>query len=163
MHHLRKTVCLIAFLLVAITLPARADSLASGHAAFARGDYIRAFTLLIPYAQRENARAQAMVGFMYENGLGAPQSYDAAINFYCRSAEHGDPTGQYLLGLLYDKGHGVDRNEVLAYKWLNLAAAGAPIHERENYLKIRNAVASKMSLNQIVAGQRLALIWQPSR
>ena len=80
---------------------------------------------------------------MYENGLGAPQAYDAAVELYIRAAERGDPSAQYLLGLMYDKGHGVNRNEVLAYKWLNLAAASAPIRDRENYLKLRNAVASK--------------------
>ncbi len=102
-----------------------------------------------------------MLGFMYENGLGAPQAYDAAVELYSRAAERGDPSAQYLLGLMYDKGHGVDRDEVLAYKWLSLAAASAPIRDRENYLKLRNAVASKMSLNQVVEGQWLALNWQP--
>jgi TPR repeat protein len=97
---------------------------------------------------------------MYENGLGAPQAYDIAFELYVGAAERGDPTGQYLLGLLYDKGHGAERDDVLAYKWLDLAAAAAPVRERENYLRIRNAVASKMSLNQIVEGQRLALNWR---
>ncbi|MGC2044473.1 MAG: SEL1-like repeat protein, partial [Pseudolabrys sp.] len=31
-----------------------------------------------------------------------------------------------MLGLMYDKGHGVMKNDVLAYKWFNLAAAHAP-------------------------------------
>jgi len=38
---------------------------------------------------------------------------------------------QYLLGLMYDKGHGVPRSDVLAYKWLNLAAAHAQPGIRE--------------------------------
>lgn len=146
---------------VAAALPAKGDSLRQGKEAFSHGDYIRAARLLAPPARRGNPRAQAMLGFMYENGLGAPQAYDAAVELYIRAAERGDPSAQYLLGLMYDKGHGVNRNEVLAYKWLNLAAASAPIRDRENYLKLRNAVASKMSLNQVVEGQWLALNWQP--
>jgi hypothetical protein len=141
--------------------PARSDGLVQGKAAFARGSYIEAARLIGPLAQRGNPRAQAMLGFMYENGLGTPQAYDVAAELYIGAAERGEPTAQYLLGLLYDKGHGVQRNEVLSYKWLNLAAAGAPARDRPNYLNIRNAVASKMSLSQVVEGQRLALNWQP--
>ena len=146
---------------MAAASPARSDSLQQGRAAFSRGDYVKAARLLTPLARRRNPRAQAMLGFMYENGLGAPQAYDVAVELYAGAAECGDPSGQYLLGLMYDKGHGVDRDDVLAYKWLNLAAAAAPIRDRENYLKIRNAVASKMSLNQVVEGQWLALNWRP--
>jgi uncharacterized protein len=145
---------------VAAAWPAKSDSLQQGKAAFARGNYIRAARLLAPFARKGHPRAQAMLGFMYENGLGAPQAYDVAVELYAGAAERGDPSGQYLLGLMYDKGHGVDRNDVLAYKWLNLAAAAAPARDRENYLKIRNAVASKMSLDQVVEGQWLALNWQ---
>jgi hypothetical protein len=148
---------------VAAALPAKSDPLGQGRAAFARGNYIEAATLLTPYARRGNPRAQAMLGFMYENGLGAPQAYSVAMELYTEAAERGDPTAQYFLGLMYDKGHGVERNEVLAYKWLNLAAGGAPARDRQNYLKLRNAVASKMSLNQVVQGQWLALNWQPRR
>jgi len=54
----------------------------------------------------------------------------------------------------------VGRDVVLAYKWLNLAAASAPVRDRENYLKVRNAVASKMSLDQIAQGQWLAVNWR---
>lgn len=143
--------------------PARSDTLTLGKAAFSRGNYLQAARFLAPLARHGNPRAQAMLGFMYENGLGAPQAYDIAVDLYINSAERGDPSGQYLLGLMYDKGHGVNRNDVLAYKWLNLAAAAAPPGDRENYLKIRNAVASKMSLNQVVEGQWLALDWRPKR
>jgi TPR repeat protein len=141
--------------------PAKADSLNQGRAAFSRGNYVLAARLLAPLARRGNPRAQAMFGFLYENGLGAPQAYDVAFELYAGAAERGDPTGQYLLGLMYDKGHGVDQDDVLAYKWLNLAAAAAPVREREQYLRIRNAVASKMSLDQVLEGQRLALDWRP--
>ena len=145
---------------VATALPANGSSLSQGKAAFSRGNYALAAQLLAPLARRGNPRAQAMLGFMYENGLGAPQAYDVAAELYAGAAERGDPSGQYLLGLMYDKGHGVDQDDVLAYKWLNLAAAAAPIPDREHYPRIRNAVASKMSLNQIAEGQWLALNWR---
>lgn len=147
-----------AFLLAA-TPPTYANTLAAGSAAFARGDYNRAAQLLLPLAESGNARAQAMVGFMYTTGQGLPQAYDAAGYWYRLSAEQGDITAQYLLGLAYDKGQGVPLDEVAAYKWLNLAAAHAPKRLRDNFARLRNAVASKMSRGQIAAGQWHALRW----
>ena len=59
--------------------------------------------------------------------------------------------------------HGVPQDFILAYKWLNLAAARASKREREYFVRLRNAVASKMSTDQIVVGQRLALLWAPGQ
>lgn len=139
--------------------PARADTLGAGSAALSRSDYNRAARLLLPLAERGNARAQAIIGFMYATGQGFPQAYDAAGYWYRMAAEQGDTTAQYLLGLAYDKGQGVPQDDVAAYKWLNLAAANAPKRSRENFAKLRNAVASKMSRGQIAAGQWHALRW----
>jgi hypothetical protein len=35
--------------------------------------------------------------------------------------------------------------------------------DRDYFLRLRNAVASKMSPSQIHEGQRLALVWAPGR
>jgi len=142
---------------------AHADPLARASTAYARGDYVLAVNTLTPLALRGNPNAQALLGFMYENGYGAPQAYDAAADLYVQAAIGGNPFGQCMLGLMYDKGHGVRQDFVLAYKWLNLAAARAPKRQRDYFLRLRNAVASKMSPAQISEGQRLALLWAPGR
>ena len=145
-----------------LSLPAaRADAVASANAAYARGDFIGAVKLLTPLALHGNARAQAFLGFMYQNGYGAPQAYAAAADFYVQAAVSGNPFGQAMLGLMYDKGHGVPQDFVLAYKWLNLAASRAPRRDRDYFLRLRNAVASKMSPAQIAQGQYFALCWVP--
>ena len=143
--------------------PAHADGVGRATNAYARGDYIGAVNTLRPLALRGNARAQALLGFLYENGFGVPQAYDAAADLYQSAAGQGDVFAQARLGLIYDKGHGVPQNAILSYKWLDLAAAHATKRERDYYLRLRNAVASKMSSIQIVEGQRLALIWAPGR
>ena len=104
-----------------------------------------------------------MLGFMYEHGFGVPQAYAAAADLYYRGAVQGDPFAQAQLGLIYDKGHGVPTDFVLAYKWLNLAAARAGGRQRDAYLRFRDAVASKLSTYEIIAGQRFALGWVPDR
>lgn len=114
-------------------------------------------------AERGDAHAQAILGFMYANGRGVPQSYDVAVDWYVQSAEQGDPTGQYLLGLMYDKGFGVTPNIILAHKWLNLAAAHAPRQNRDNLLRLRDAVASKMTRAQLDLAQQLAVDFVPIR
>ena len=159
MYRSIRLVACATVMLLAATISSYADSLASGNAAFARGDYVRAARVLSPLAERGNARAQAMLGFMYATGQGVPQSYDAAGYWYRLSAEQGDVTAQYLLGLAYDKGQGVPLDEVAAYKWLNLAASRAPKRTRDDFARLRNAVASKMSRGQIAAGQWHAVRW----
>jgi uncharacterized protein len=148
---------------VSASRPASADSLATATAAYNRGDYARAANLLTPLALRGNAKAQAMLGFMFEHGFGEPQAYVAAVDLYRQAAISGDAFAQCMLGLMYDKGYGVDEDFVLAYKWINLAVAGASPRQRDYYRRLRDAVRSKMSNEQIAEGQRLALAWAPGR
>jgi uncharacterized protein len=129
---------------------------ASRHHAAARGSDEAAVQRIGARAERGDPHAQAMLGFMYANGRGVPQSYDLAVDWYLRSAEQGDPDGQYLLGLMYDKGFGVNINVVLAHKWLILAAAHAPLQNRDNFLRMRDAVGSKMTPAQLDLAQKLA-------
>jgi TPR repeat protein len=158
----RLSAILLALMIGATATPiAYADALSRGTAAYARADYNRAVRELSPLAQRGNARALGLLGFMYEHGFGAPQAYNAAAELYAQGAVQGNPFAQAMLGLMYDKGHGVPQNVILAYKWLNLAAAGASGRQRDVYLRLRDAVATKMSAGQIVEGQQLALDWRP--
>jgi uncharacterized protein len=140
---------------------AEAASVLAGRAPVNRGDDVVAARRIIPLAQRGDGYAQAMLGFMYANGRGVPQSYDVAVDWYLQAAEQGDPTGQYLLGLMYDKGFGVTQNVILAYKWLNLAEAHAPRQNREYFLRLRDAVATKMTRAQLDVGQQLAVDFVP--
>jgi TPR repeat protein len=64
-----------------------------------------------------------------------------------------------LLGLLYDRGQGVPLDYVEAHKWLNLAAARAGRDDRDYYVRMRNAVASKLTRAQIYEAQRRARDW----
>jgi len=146
-------------LLVAAGEPAKADALASGLAAYRRGDYVAAAARLSPLAERGVPRAQAILGYLYQYGRGVPQNYVLAAHWYECAAEQGDPAAQYQLGLMFDKGHGVPRSSVIAYKWLNLAAAHATRGERDYYTRVRDAVASKLNNAQKAEGQARAYDW----
>jgi len=71
-------------------------------------------------------------------------------------------TAQYLLGLMYEMGLGIERSDTLAYTWLNLAAAHAPLPAKEYYTRIRNTIAAKLTAVQIANAQWLALRFIPS-
>lgn len=118
---------------------------------------------IVRSAEQGNARAQAVLGFMYEFGRRVPQDYILAAKWYVRAAEQGEPHGQHFLGLLYDKGQGVPEDSVESYKWLNLAAARAGPRDRDYYIRMRNAIASKMDRYMIAEGQRRARAWRPVR
>jgi TPR repeat protein len=156
-------VALGAIALVEIVSPASAAPVSTGATAYSWGDYFRAARSIRLSAQHGNARAQTLLGFMYENGRGVPQNYVLAAKWYGRAAEQGDPAAQYLLGLMYDKGRGVPQDDVLAHMWLVLAAARATERDRDNYARIRDAVASKMTRAQVAQAQWLAYDWAPRR
>lgn len=154
----RAALLAISLLGLGAMQPAGASGLTRGTNAYARGDFVRAARELSPLARRGNARAQAMLGFMYEHGFGVPQAYEPAADLYMRAAQRGDPFAQCALGLLYDKGHGVPESVELAYMWLSRATAHAPRRQRDYYQRLRDAVASKMTPGQIREGQRLSLM-----
>jgi TPR repeat protein len=161
----RETSTALAALLILATAatPAWPSALSDGVVAFHRSDYATAFRKLKPLAERGQAEAQALLGYMYQHGTGVPQDQVIAAHWYSSAAEQGHVGAQYQLGLLYDKGHGVPQSAVIAYKWLNLAAARAQPRERDYYMRIRDAVASKLDAVQLEQGQWLAASWAPKR
>ena len=50
------------------------------------------------------------------------QSYAEAAKWYRKAAEQGDADAQFLLGVMYHEGHGVERSDAEAAKWWRRAA-----------------------------------------
>jgi TPR repeat protein len=157
---IRRIALAALFFVVVAAGPALADPLQAGIAAYNAEDYASAAKLLLPLAEQGNAKAQTYVGFMYASGRGLPQDYIAAARWYRSAAEHAVPVAQFMLGLAYDKGQGVPQDYILAYAWLNLAVTRAGPAERRTWTLIRDAVLSKLTLNERTEAQRLAVEWQ---
>jgi uncharacterized protein len=159
-----KRMILGALVLALVSVgPAIARPLQAGVAAYNARDYATAARIFLPLAERGDARAQTYIGFMYANGRGLALSYVQAARWFNLASEQGIPTAQFMLGLMFDKGHGVPQDYVLAYKWINLAVARATPRERQYWIRIRDAVGSKLTLDQITLGQRWAVEWQAER
>src|SRR5215813_1728568 len=90
-------------------------------------------------------RARSYVGYMYATGRGFPQNYNVAAYWYFRADNQGETTAQYQLGLLYDKVDGVQQDYIKAHMWLDLAAVRAPPKSRDFCVRLRVALAFKMS------------------
>jgi uncharacterized protein len=141
---------------------ANADALSASKRAFARHDYVRAASLLLLEAERGSPVAQTYLGYMYQYGLGVPRDYVLAASWLHQAAEQGEPTGQFLLGLLFDKGYGVPQDWVEAEVWLDLAASQASGTRQQDYwARVRDAVAQKLTLDQLAEAQRRASAWAP--
>lgn len=118
---------LVGGLVVGQTAPAWAD-LASGQAAYLRGDYGVAWSELKPLADQGIAEAQYQVGVMYDHGQSVERSYRTAAQWYERAAEQGHSGAQFNLGFMYYNGSGEEDDPVVqnfaeAAGWLTRAAA----------------------------------------
>jgi hypothetical protein len=160
-HAARRLAFALTLTALCFACSAKADALSAGKRAFARHDYVRAASLLVVEAERGSPVAQAYLGYMYQYGLGVPQDYVLATSWLHQAAEQGEPTGQFLLGLLFDKGYGVPQDWVQAEVWLSLAAAHAGAKQQDYFGRVRDAVAQKLTLNQLADAQRRASAWAP--
>jgi TPR repeat protein len=156
-----RTVAILFLFLLALFAGAPAHSVAQE--SLARAASYLASARVIRLARLGNVRAQAQLGLMYARGLGVPQSYVEAAKWYYRAADRGDGRAQLELGLMYNKGQGVPRDLVLSHMWLNLSASHAVGDNRDYAVRLRDALASKMTERQLLAAQHLAQSWYRSR
>lgn len=121
-----RTIMISLLLALGLTLssisPATAGPEEDGRAAYEAGDYVLALQLFEQVAKQGNATAQAMVGYMYDNGLGVSQDDVKAVRWYRLAAEQGNAYAQNSLGYIYDNGQGVPLDRAEAVKWYRLAA-----------------------------------------
>ncbi|MEA2936081.1 MAG: uncharacterized protein QOD74_2727 [Variibacter sp.] len=118
---------------------------------------------LIEVAELGDAKAQARLGWMYLMGRDVPQHNQLAARWYRLSAAQGYGPAQFALGLLYNRGRGVPQDLVLSYIWLNLAAAQARGEDRDFKVRIREAVASKMTVDQLEMAQQMTVDFHAGR
>jgi TPR repeat protein len=102
--------------------PAVAGDFEDGVAAYQRKDYATTLAKFRSAAQQGNAAAQALVGMMYNEGLGIAQDYKEAERWYRLAAQQGYADAQYNLGVMYKDGQGVAQDYKEAVRWWRMAA-----------------------------------------
>jgi uncharacterized protein len=131
---------------------AQSAPLDDAHAAYIRGDFSAALTLLQPLADQGNAEAQYYVGSMYATGRGLPQSYAEAARWIRRSAEQGFAQAQYELGVMYRDGLGVARDDAETVRWYRRAAEQGFIYAQYN-LGLRYASGQGITRDDVAAAE----------
>ena len=71
------------------------------------------------------------------------------------AADQGFAQAQYNLGGMYARGFGVPADDVLAYMWVNLAAAQGILNSRQS----RDLFAERMTREEIAEAQRMSREW----
>lgn len=117
-----KVLLLITSFLFQTVTFSQQDRFESGLASKDRGHYATALRAWLPMAESGNPEAQNNVGYMYEEGLGVPQNYLMAMNWYRQAAENDLAQAQHNMGMLYHNGYGVAENLTEAFRWFSMAA-----------------------------------------
>jgi TPR repeat protein len=156
---LGAAILLLASLKVIDLLPSRSGPFEEATAAWTRQDYSTAFQLLRPLAERGDVRAQYLIGFEYEGGMGVSQDNIEAAKWYRRAADTGHDIAQWHIGIMYWDGRGLSRDLVSAYMWLDLAAMRGHLAAAMD----RDRLAGSMSAAQIAEARGLARKWKPNK
>ena len=104
-----------------------------------------------------HADAQVNLGILFVYGRGVPQDYKMAVYWLRLSANQGNDLAQRKFGLMYERGDGVPQDYVQAYMWYNLGTANGA----KPGAVLRDALAKRMTPDQIAEAQQLAREWKP--
>ena len=102
-------------------VPARADG-AAGLGYFRNGQFSEAFQAWRTEAERGDAASALYLGVLYDTGIGVPQDYAQALDWYKRGGASGNPTAMFNAAVMYDVGRGTEPNPAAAIDWYGRAA-----------------------------------------
>jgi TPR repeat protein len=128
-----------------------------GNDAFNRGDFAAAAKQFRLVAVQGDARGQAGLCTLYEDGSGVSQDYTEAVKWCRLAAAQGNWAAQIDLCRLYIHGKGIPQDYVRAHMWCNLASAlpGSESNSR-SASGLRDALSTHMTPEQIAEAQKLA-------
>jgi uncharacterized protein len=183
-NHLLR--CALAFSFISV-IPTLAD-LEAGKRAYEQRDYTTALRELKLLAEQGNAKAQALLGLMYNLGRGVPLDVDQARKWFKAAADQGNAEGQCRLGSLYlktDTAQGLrlltlsaeqgfaDAYLMLGLAYMNLKDAPLDLVQADMWLQLAAAggdpLAAKQSAraegqmtpDQVAKARSMAAAWKP--
>ncbi|WP_316977795.1 hypothetical protein [Shumkonia mesophila] len=111
--------------------------------------------------------AEFALARFYYYGRGVPADAGEALSWYKKAADDGHPAAQHVLGTIYENGWNVEADPVEAYKWFTLAIPNRhramAIDHAFDPVAARDALARKMTRNQIARGEKAAARWRPAK
>lgn len=125
------------------------------YAALQRGDFRVAAALFGPLAEKGDARAQYNLGLLYASGVGVMHDYQAALKWHRLAAGQGHAGAQSALAQMYAKGQGVPLDSVRAQMWYSVAIESSMAGSKDELMKDRDNLASRMAPGQIKKAEEL--------
>jgi TPR repeat protein len=107
-------------------------------------------------AEKGDARAQYNLGLLYASGLGVSHDYQAALKWHRSAARQGHAGAQNALAQMYAKGHGVPQDNLRAHMWYSAAIESSSSGSKQELMKDRGNLASRMTPPQIQKAQEMA-------
>ena len=92
---------------------------------------------------------------MYYEGQHFEKDYERAAKFLTATANAGIVDAQFMIGLMYSRGEGVERDFIEAYKWLKLADDRG--HQKAN--DYTNLLSENMTPEEIAEAKKFAEEW----
>jgi len=121
-------------LLAGGSLAAVADT-AAGIAAYDKGDYEAARSLLKPEAEKGDAEAQVKYGLIFAKGNGTERDPKEALKWFQKSAAQGNAEAMYCVGVAYDIGDAGATDRETALEWYRKAAEKDFVKAQYNLLQ----------------------------
>ena len=109
--------------LIGVSTCAKADDMDDAAAAYRNKDYANALRLVLPLADRGDAKAECLLGTMYQYGSGVPKDVAESLRLIEASANQDYPRCEDKLGVMFQAGiNGVSKDDDAALAWLRKAA-----------------------------------------
>lgn len=93
---------------------------------------------------------------------GKPKSAEKAAALFKSLAEQNWSSAQHMLGNMYYRGKGVEKNDLLAYKWLSIAARNDVKLAEAIYHK-RRQLQNRLSSEHLEQVEAWISNWEPER
>jgi TPR repeat protein len=94
---------------------------------------------------------------MYREVLGVPQDKKEALQWYIDAARKEHVMAQFRLGSVHHNGQGVPRDDVKAYAWYGIAAAGG----FKPAQRLRDEIQWQLSQEELQQARKLAKeLWE---
>jgi hypothetical protein len=94
---------------------------------------------------------------MYRQGLGIPQNKTEALKRFLDVARQKNVVAQFRLGSIYHNGYGVPQDDIKAYAWYGIAAAGG-IEPAE---ELRDEIQGQLTPEELTQARKLSRgLWE---
>lgn len=134
--------------------PSSNADITSGITAYARGDYDKAYNVMISVAKtRQDRIAQYYLGMMHLRGQGTQSDTKQAAQWFRLAAEQSIASAQYQLAKLYEAGNGLPKDLEQAYAWYKTAATQ---QAHQSSIEGMKRLETQLSKQEHVEAEKLA-------